>query len=108
MKLLHITEDLYYDRIEAFNTEYPDAQYMKEKQEIMDLLTYFFARKIKRQTEPGASATVHYQKASGARSVSDCSLNAKATLSVKIAHIIKQMFFAAGEQSLTLLAPFAC
>lgn len=47
MKLFELSEGQYHSKIEAFNIEFPEAQYIKEKEEIMDLLTYFFARKEK-------------------------------------------------------------
>ena len=47
MKLFELTEEQYFLKIEAFNVEFPEAQYIKEKDDIVDLLTYFFARKEK-------------------------------------------------------------
>lgn len=47
MNLLQLTEEQYYLKIEAFNEEFPESQYLKDKDDIMDLLTYFFTRKEK-------------------------------------------------------------
>lgn len=47
MKHFELTEEQYYSKIEAFNAEFPESQYLKEKADIMDILTYFFARKEK-------------------------------------------------------------
>lgn len=47
MSLLNLTEGQYFLKIEAFNSEFPESQYLKEKDDIMDLLTYFFTRKEK-------------------------------------------------------------
>jgi hypothetical protein len=47
MKQFQLTEEQYYLKIEAFNAEFPESQYLKEKADIMDILTYFFARKEK-------------------------------------------------------------
>ncbi len=47
MKLFSLTEAEYYKKIEAFNIRYPDIAYVKSRDEIINLLTGFFALKEK-------------------------------------------------------------
>lgn len=42
-----ITEEQYYMKIEAFNMQHPDAAYARDRNEIINLLTWFFALKEK-------------------------------------------------------------
>jgi len=47
IELFSITEDLYFKKIEAFNIQHPDAAYLKNRSEIINLLVGFFALKEK-------------------------------------------------------------
>jgi len=47
LELFSLTEEQYFRKIEAFNTQYPDAAYTMDRSEIINLLTWFFALKEK-------------------------------------------------------------
>jgi hypothetical protein len=47
IELFSITEDLYFKKIESFNIQHPDAAYLKNRSEIINLLIGFFALKEK-------------------------------------------------------------
>jgi hypothetical protein len=47
IELFQITEEAYFKKLESFNVNYPEAAYLKTKQEIIDMLVAFFALKEK-------------------------------------------------------------
>jgi len=47
IELFNLTEEQYFKKIEAFNVQHPDAAYAKDRSEIINLLTWFFALKEK-------------------------------------------------------------
>lgn len=44
-KMFLINDETYFSKIEKFNLTYPDAEYMKDRQEIINMLIQFFALK---------------------------------------------------------------
>jgi len=47
IEMFSITEEQYFKKIEAFNIQHPDAAYAGDRNEIINLLTWFFALKEK-------------------------------------------------------------
>ena len=45
MALFNISEEVYFTKIEAFNQKYPEAAYIKNKNDILSMLMNFFAQK---------------------------------------------------------------
>jgi hypothetical protein len=47
INLFSLTEEHYFKKIESFNLQHPDAAYLKNRDEIINLLIGFFALKEK-------------------------------------------------------------
>ncbi|HEY5826637.1 MAG TPA: hypothetical protein VIT44_19855, partial [Cyclobacteriaceae bacterium] len=47
IELFSLSEEQYFKKIEAFNVQHPDAAYAGDRNEIINLLTWFFALKEK-------------------------------------------------------------
>ncbi|MFZ5971258.1 MAG: carboxypeptidase-like regulatory domain-containing protein [Bacteroidota bacterium] len=44
-RMFGINEEVYYQKLEAFAVKYPSAEYMRKREEIVDMLVAFFAEK---------------------------------------------------------------